>query len=106
MTFSRCLPIFGDAIAPDLGPGLGLIRLRRSASLRAGRKAATPTRSSSYAAPAATIPTWITATSHPSFSGSADLTRQVSRHMRSILSCATGGSRLVRLAGRCTIPAA
>jgi hypothetical protein len=31
MTFSSCLPIFGHAIALDLGPGLGLIRLGRFA---------------------------------------------------------------------------
>jgi len=57
----------------------------RLASLRAGRKAATPTRMSSSALTAVTIPTWITAASHRSFSGSAGRTglRRASRHMRS-----------------------
>ena len=63
------------------------------ASLRAGCRAAAPTRSRSSAATAGTIQTWTTARSHPSFSGSAGRTRswRAWRHIRSTSTFTTRG---------------
>jgi hypothetical protein len=63
----RQLPLRASpATAPPRASGAS-----RSASWRAGRKAATPAASSSSAPTAATTPTWITPKSQPGFSSSA-----------------------------------